>query len=125
MVDPVHNSIIGQWGLRIDEMFLGMEEDTEAYPYKSRMSGIKSNVIARDISDRFREPVRHQEFLDGEMRESHGPNPLPMSVTDQGDQIRARRHDCFFLILPAVPPVWIYLRDPFRVGRVKVQFQNF
>ena len=40
---------------------------------KDRMRGLESNVIARDISDGFRKPIRRQEFFDGEMRKLNNP----------------------------------------------------
>src|SRR6267154_4372416 len=81
------------------------------------MCSFEPNVIARDISDGFRKPVHRQEFLDRKMRKLNDPR---ITVLDNRDQTRARRHHCFFLILPA--PAWIELRHP---SRVEVKYEHF
>src|SRR6266852_2845347 len=81
------------------------------------MRSLESNVIARDIPDGFRKPVRRQEFLDREMRKLNDPR---IPVLDYRDQTRTCRHHCFFLILPAPP--WIELRHP---SRVEVECKHF
>ena len=86
MGEPVLSSIRSHWEV-VDQTTCESEseEPTKAYPYKKRMSGIESDVIARDISVGFCEAVCRQEFLDGEMRELD--NLLRMLVSDYDDQI--------------------------------------
>src|ERR1700679_826738 len=74
------------------------EKNTDACLCKNRMCGLEFNVIGRDVSHGLSKSVRRQEFPDGEMRELNDPR---VPVVDYGDQTRAGRHYCLFLILPA------------------------
>src|SRR5713226_5643964 len=120
---PVPTSIERQWevlDLVTVNVIVQSEDGAKACLCKDRMGSLKLNMIVRDISNGSRKSFLHQEFFDGEMRKLDDSR---IPILDYDDQTRARRHDCFFLILP--PPVCIQLRDPFRLEVKRQDFCKF